>query len=281
MSTLADKTLLITGATRGIGRAIALRAAQDGARIAVIGKTSTPHPHLPETVFSTCEAIERAGGRALPCVSDVRSETRMASVVEETVRAFGGIDLLVNNASAIQLTNTDETEIKRFDLMHQVNARATFLMSKLCAPYLRKSKSPQILTLSPPLRLEPQWFGAHLAYSLSKYGMSLCTLGLAAEFKADGIAVNSLWPRTLIATSAVKHLIEGTTPFKNARTPQIVADAAYALLTQKAGFCTGEFLLDEEALKRVGVTDFTPYSHVSGQPLMKDLFVEGPPLLEP
>lgn len=280
MSSLEGRTLLITGATRGIGRAIALRAAQDGAQITVVGKTATPHPHLPETVFSTCEAIERAGGKALACVADVRSEERMASVVEQTVTSFGGIDLLVNNASAIQLSDTAATEMKRFDLMHQVNARATFMMGKLCLPHLRKARNAQILTLSPPLNLKPEWFGPHLGYSLSKFGMSLCTLGFASELEADGVAANSLWPRTLIATDAVKHLIGGSNPFANARTPKIVADAAYALLTQQAGFCTGEFLLDEEVLRRIGVTDFAPYSHTANQQLRKDLFVEGPELID-
>src|SRR5690606_34219403 len=204
--TLAGRTLFITGASRGIGRAIALRAARDGANIAVVAKSAEPHPSLPGTVFTVCDEIEALGGRALACVADVRSEEQIAQAVAHTVERFGGIDILVNNASAISLTSTDQTALKRFDLMHTVNTRGTFLCAKLCLPFLRASDAAHILTLSPPLTLEPQWFGPHLAYSLSKFGMSLCTLGLSQELAHDAVAVNSLWPRTLIATSAVKAL---------------------------------------------------------------------------
>lgn len=273
--TLAGRTLFITGASRGIGKAIALRAARDGANVAVVAKTSEPHPTLPGTVHSACAEIVAAGGQSLACIADVRSEEQIQAAVEATVRAFGGIDILVNNASAIALTHTTDTTSKRFDLMHAVNVRATFLCSKWCVPHLRKSSNPHILTLSPPLTLKPEWFGPHLAYSLSKYGMSLCTLGLSHELKPDGIAVNSLWPQTLIATSAIAHLQDGEALLQRARTPRIVADAAHYVLSQRDLSLTGEFLIDEQVLRRAGVLDFDGYLAAPGAKPSLDLFVEG------
>jgi citronellol/citronellal dehydrogenase len=273
MTSLEGKVLLITGATRGIGRAIACRAARDGACIAVLGKTSEPHPSLPGTVYEACEEIRALGGQAVACITDVRSEEQVAAAVEATLQAFGKIDVLVNNASAISLTGTEDTPLKRFDLMHSVNARATFLCSKLCLPGLLRSARPQILTLSPPLDLQPKWFGPHLAYSLSKFGMSVCTLGLAEELKPHGVLVNSLWPRTLIATAALRLLPEGASAAARARTPEIVADAAHALLSGRLGDLSGEFLIDEAVLRQLGVTDFTHYSVTPGIEPELDLFV--------
>ncbi len=274
MPDLKNKTLFITGASRGIGKAIALRAAADGARIAVIGKTDSPHPKLEGTVHSACAEIEKAGGQALACIADIRSEQQVQSAIDHTLAAFGQIDILVNNASAIQLADTQSVSMKRFDLMHQVNARGTFLCSKLCLPTLEKSNNPHILTLSPPLQLRPEWFGAHLAYTLSKYGMSLCTLGLAQELRGAGIAVNSLWPKTTIATAAVANLLGGEQMLKQSRHPEIVADAAYQILTSPSRECTGNFFLDEEVLRDAGMTDFERYAVAPGQPLQRDLFVE-------
>jgi len=272
--TLAGKTLFITGATRGIGKAIALRAARDGANIAVVGKTATPHPRLPDTVFSTCDDLAAAGGHALALVGDVRSEEQMQAAVDATVREFGSIDVLVNNASAISLTGTVDTPMKRFDLMHSVNLRGTFLCSQLCIPHLAKSDNPHILTLSPPPVLRPEWFAPHLAYTLSKYGMSLCTLGLAEELRTFGIAVNSLWPKTLIATSAVENLLGGATAIARARHPNIVAEAAHHVLTTSRLAVTGKFLIDEEVLRENGITDFGPYSVDPSVAPELDLFVE-------
>ena len=273
MTTLAGKTLFITGASRGIGLAIALRAARDGANVAVVAKTAEPHPKLPGTVFSACEEIERAGGKALACVADIRDEQQVTESVRRTVEAFGGIDVLVNNASAIQLTRTPDTAMKRFDLMHQVNARGTFLCTQACLPHLRRAANPHVLTLSPPLRLEPQWFGAHVAYTLAKYGMSLCVLGHAEEFRAEGIAVNALWPRTVIATAAVQNLLGGDESIRRSRRPEIVADAAHAILVRPSREFTGNFCIDEDVLCAAGVTDFEPYAFVPGADLMPDLFV--------
>ncbi len=270
---LRDKVLFITGASRGIGKAIALRAARDGARIAVIGKTEAPHPKLPGTVAESVREIEAAGGRAISCVADVRSEEQMAAAVAATVAAFGGIDILINNASAISLTRTPDTDMKRFDLMHQVNTRGTFLCSKLCLPHLQRAENPHILMLSPPLTQEPRWFGPHLAYSLAKYGMSLCVLGLAEELKRDGIAVNALWPRTVIRTAAVQNLLGGEAAMARARSPEIVADAAHVVLSAKSRELTGQFLIDEEVLRGAGVSDFSPYADVPDSELLPDFFV--------
>lgn len=273
MTTLANKVLFITGASRGIGLAIAERAARDGARIAVVGKTDRPHPRLPGTVHSACRAIEAAGGRALPCICDIRFEDQVAAAVEATTRAFGGIDILVNNASAIHLAPTAQTPIKRFDLMHQVNTRGTFLCSQACLPWLEKAENPHILTLSPPLDLRPEFFAPHLAYSLSKFGMSLCVLGLARELAPRGIAVNALWPRTVIATAAVQNLLGGDAVMARARMPTIVADAAYHILTRPATELTGQFLVDEDVLRAAGVTNFDAYSVTPGVDPLPDLFV--------
>lgn len=271
---LRGKTLFITGASRGIGKAIALRAARDGANVAVVAKTKDPHPKLPGTVFSARDEIVAAGGRALALVADVRSDEQVASAVDETVREFGGIDILVNNASAIHLSRTAETPMKRFDLMQSVNTRGTFLCSQLCLPHLERGDNPHILTLSPPPSLRPEWFAPHLAYTLSKYGMSLCTLGLAEELKALGIAVNSLWPRTLVATSAVEHLLGGEQVFQHSRHPSIMADAAYHILTSDARSTTGNFFIDEAVLRANGVSELSAYSVNPENTPQIDLFVE-------
>jgi citronellol/citronellal dehydrogenase len=272
MADLEGKTLFITGASRGIGKAIALRAAADGANVVIAAKTAEPHPKLPGTIHSAAEEIEAAGGRALPLQVDIRDEAQVQAAVERAAETFGGIDVLVNNASAINLTRTLETPMKRFDLMWGVNARGTFACSQACIPYLKKSSNPHILTLSPPLYLDPKWFAPHVAYTISKYGMSLCVLGLAEELRGDGIAVNALWPRTVIATAALAMLGDAVSP-NHCRTPEIVADAAHAILTRDSRACTGRFFLDEEALAEEGITDFGKYAVRPGMPLMPDLFV--------
>lgn len=273
MATLHGKTLFITGASRGIGKAIALRAARDGANIAVVAKTDQPHPKLPGTVHSAVAEIEAAGGRGLACLTDIRSEEQVQAAVDQTVQAFGGIDILVNNASAIQLTGTVDTEMKRFDLMHGVNVRGTFLCSKLCIPYLKLAANPQILNISPPLNLEPRWFSPHVAYTISKYGMSLCVLGMAAELAPLGIAVNALWPRTVIATAAVQNLLGGEQAIMRCRKPDIMADAAYAILRRDSRQTTGYFFIDEDVLAAEGITDFDHYSVKPGSDLLPDFFV--------
>lgn len=273
MSTLQGKTLFITGASRGIGLAIALRAARDGANVAVVAKTDVPNPKLPGTVHSACAEIEQAGGKAIGCITDIRHEEQVAAAVKQTVERFGGIDILVNNASAIQLTPTPATPMKRFDLMHGVNARGTFLCTQACYPHLKRAANPHVLTLSPPLNLEPRWFGPHVAYSLAKYGMSLCALGHAAEFKPDGIAVNTLWPRTAIATAAVQNLLGGDEVMKRSRKPEIMADAAHVILTKPSREFTGNFCVDDEVLLAAGVADLGIYSCVPGSELLPDFFV--------
>src|SRR5579872_682394 len=251
--TLRGRTLFITGASRGIGLAIAVRAARDGANVAIAAKTSEPHPKLPGTIFSAAAKVEAAGGRALPLQTDIRDEEQVARAVERTVQEFGGIDILVNNASAISLTNSSSTEMRRFDLMHDVNARGTFLCSKLCLPHLERSENPHILTLCPPLNIEERWFAPHLAYSLAKFGMSLVVLGLAGELRSRGIAVNALWPRTVIATAAV-NLLGGNALMRQSRKPEIMADAAYAVFSKPAREFTGNFLVDDTFLAENGVS---------------------------
>ena len=273
MSTLAGKTLFITGASRGIGREIALRAARDGANLVVAAKTAEPHPKLAGTIHSVAEEIRAAGGKALPVQLDVRDDAAIAQAVKQAVDTFGGIDILVNNASAIGLTPTLETPARRFDLMMGVNVRATFLCSQACIPHLRRSANAHILTLSPPLNMNPKWFAGHVAYTMSKYGMSMCTLGMAEELRGDGIAVNSLWPRTTIATAAIEVNFPRAI-LDASRHASIMADAAHAVLTSEARANTGNFYIDEEVLKRAGVKDFSRYAVKPGVPLFQDLFVD-------
>ncbi|MBV9646013.1 MAG: NAD(P)-dependent oxidoreductase [Candidatus Eremiobacteraeota bacterium] len=273
MADLRGKTLFITGASRGIGLAIALRAAEDGANIAVVAKTKEPHPKLPGTIHTAAAAIEAAGGRALALACDIRFEDDVEQAVERTVAAFGGIDVCVNNASAIALTPTLQTNLKRFDLMLSVNVRGTFLCSQKTIPYLRRAANPHILNLSPPLDMNPKWFAPHVAYSIAKFGMSLCTLGMAEEFKADGIAVNSLWPVSTIDTAAIRNLLGGERVARMSRHPSILADAAYVILTRPARECSGNFYIDEELLREEGVTDFSRYAAVPDEQLARDFFV--------
>lgn len=270
---LAGKTLFITGASRGIGLAIGLRAARDGANVAIAAKTDTPHPKLEGTIHTAAAAIEAAGGRALPLVVDVRDEDAVASAMEATARTFGGIDIVVNNASAISLTRTPQTEMKRFDLMHQINTRGTYMVSKYAIPHLSTSQNPHILMLAPPLDMAEKWFSPHLAYTMAKFGMSLCVLGLAGELRRQGIAVNALWPRTTIATAAVGNLLGGDAMMRASRTPAIIADAAHALFLKPSREITGRFLIDDSFLAEQGVTDFTQYRVTPGIPLAPDFFV--------
>ncbi len=265
------KTVLITGATRGIGKAIGLRLAREGANIGVLGKTDEPHPKLDGTIHTSVGEMKTAGGDALALLCDVRDEDNIEAVVAQLADRFGGIDVLINNASAISLTPTEATTPKRYDLMQTVNTRGTFLMSRACLPYLRKSEHAHILTLSPPLDFNPKWFAGHVAYTVSKFGMSLVTLGLAAELKDDKVYVNSLWPLTTIATAAVNNLLGGDTMMQMSRTPEIVADAAYAILSSTR---TGGHLIDEDVLREAGVRDFDQYRVNPGVPLCPDLFVE-------
>jgi citronellol/citronellal dehydrogenase len=272
-ATLKGKTLFITGGSRGIGREIALRAARDGANVAIAAKTAEPHPKLAGTIHTVAEEIVKAGGRALPIQLDVRDENAVVEAVNRTANEFGGLDILVNNASAINLTPTLATPAKRFDLMFGVNVRGTFLCSQAALPHLKKSPNAHILTLSPPLGMDPKWFAGHVAYTMSKYGMSMCTLGMAEEFRGDGIAVNSLWPRTTIATAAVEvHFPEAI--LRASRHADIMADAAHVILTSDARKNTGNFYIDEEVLKRAGTKDFARYAVTPGVPLFQDLFVD-------
>jgi citronellol/citronellal dehydrogenase len=272
MASLAGKTLFISGASRGIGKAIALRAARDGANVVIAAKTDKPHPKLAGTIHSTAEAIEEAGGKALPVVVDVRSEEAVEAAVAKGVETFGGIDILVNNASAIMLTGTLHTPMKRYDLMHQVNSRGTFLCSQKCLPHLLKAENPHILNLAPPLNMDPKWFRPHCAYTMAKYGMSMCVLGMAAEF-AGKVGVNALWPRTVIATAAIT-MIGGDAMAKAARKPEIVADAAHAVLCRDAKTCAGNFFIDEEVLAAEGVSDFDGYAVDASSKLALDLFLD-------
>jgi citronellol/citronellal dehydrogenase len=270
---LKGKTVFITGATRGIGRAIALRCARDGANVVVTGKSAEPHPRLPGTIHSVAKEVEEAGGRALAVQLDVRDAGAIAAAVARAVDAFGGLDCLVNNASAISLAGTLDTTVSRLDLMLAVNLRGTFLCSRACIEHLRKAANPHILTLSPPLNMAPRWFGGHVAYTMAKYGMSLCTLGMAEEFRADGIAVNSLWPRTTIATAAIEvHFPEAI--LQASRKPAIMAEAAHAILTRDSRRATGNFYIDEAVLREEGVTDFDQYAVAPGTSLYPDLFLD-------
>lgn len=273
MTALRGKTLFITGATRGIGLAIALRAARDGANITIAAKSDKPHPHLPGTLTSAVAEIEAAGGTALAVKTDVREESQIAAAVLQTVERFGGIDILVNNASAISLTGTLQTPMKRYDLMHQVNARGTFAVSQACLPHLLQAENPHILNLSPPLSMRPEWFKDHCAYTMAKYGMSLCVLGMAEEFHAQGIAVNALWPKTVIYTSAIAMLGDLVKP-ENCRTSAIVADAAHAILSRDSRSCSGNFFIDEDVLRGQGVCDFSHYAVDPNGVLLPDLFLD-------
>ncbi|MFQ5563194.1 MAG: SDR family oxidoreductase [Parvularculaceae bacterium] len=277
MTALKGKTLFVTGASRGIGLEIARRAARDGANIAIAAKTAEPHKHLPGTIYTAAEEIEKAGGAALPLVCDIRFEDQVEAAVAKTVETFGAIDICVNNASAISLTKTPDTAMKRWDLMHQINARGTFLVSKTCIPHLRKAANPHVLTLSPPLDMNAKWFAPHTAYSIAKFGMSLCVLGMAEEFAEDGIAFNALWPRTAIATAAVKFALGGEEMVRASRKAAILADAAHLVFTQPAREFTGNFLIDDSFLHAHGVTDFEKYRIDPGRPLMPDFFVPDTP----
>jgi citronellol/citronellal dehydrogenase len=271
---LSNRTLFITGASRGIGLAIALRAARDGANVVVAAKTAEPHPKLPGTIHTAARAIEEAGGRALPLVVDVREESEVAAAVEKAVATFGGIDILVNNASAISLTGTLQTPVRIYDRMMNVNARGTFVCSQACVPHLRRAENPHILNLSPPLNMDPRWFAPHVAYTMAKYGMSLCVLGMSREFAADGIAVNALWPRTAIATAAIEFAVGNEAMLRFCRKPEIVADAAHVILSGRSRERTGEFLIDDEVLAASGVTDFDQYQVEPGAPLALDFFLD-------
>ncbi len=275
MSTsLQGKTLFITGASRGIGKAIAMRTAQDGANVVVAAKTIEPHPRLPGTVPSAVADIQAAGGQAWPCGLDIRFEQQVQEGVARAVAHFGGIDILVNNAGAIFLAGTLETPMKRFDLMHAVNTRGTFLVSQSCLPFLLQANNPHILNIAPPLSLQSKWFAPHVAYSMAKFGMSLCVLGMADEFRRQGVAVNALWPRTAIATAAVQNLLGGDDAIRCCRKPAIMADAAHWILTQPSEQTTGQFFLDEDVLREQGVTDFTRYAVDPTAELLTDFFVE-------
>ena len=265
--------MFITGASRGIGKAIGLRAAREGANIVIAAKTIEPHPKLPGTIYTAAAEMEAAGGKALACAVDIRFEEQIRQAVAKAVETFGGIDILVNNASAISLTGTLATPLRRFDVMHQVNARGTFACSQACIPHLLKAANPHILSLSPPLGMESRWFAPHVAYTMAKYGMSMCVLGMAEEFRDQGLAVNALWPRTVIATAAVMNLLGGESTMNRARKPEIMADAAYAILTRPSRECTGNFFIDEEVLRAAGVSDFSQYAFRPGAELMTDLFV--------
>ena len=269
-----DKTILITGGSRGIGKAIAMRLAREGANIAIAAKTTEPHPKLDGTIYSAAEDIEKLGGKCLPLQCDIRSEEQIQAAVDKTAEIFGGIDILINNASAINLTSTEQTEPKRFDLMHDIQIRGTFFMCKACIPHLKNATNAHILNLSPPLNLNPKWFAQHLAYTISKYGMSMIILGLAEELKQYKIAANALWPQTTIATAAVQNLLGGEFLMQMSRTPDIVADAAYHILRQPSTECTGNFFIDEELLRKEGITDFSSYAINKEKELMKDIFVD-------
>tara|TARA_B100000686_G_C16708669_1_gene927796 strand:+ start:619 stop:1479 length:861 start_codon:yes stop_codon:yes gene_type:complete len=273
MSNLENKTLFVSGASRGIGLAIAKRAAKDGANVILAAKTAEPHPKLPGTIYTAADEIEAEGGQALPVICDIRDEDRVKEAVDQGLERFGGIDICVNNASAIQLTGTLQTDMKRFDLMHQINTRGTYLVSKTCLPHLLKSENPHILNLSPPLDMHPKWFGPHVAYTMAKFGMSLCVLGMAEEFKEQGVAVNALWPRTAIATAAIKNALGGEEVMHLSRDPEIMGDAAYVILTKPSKEFTGNFCIDDNILADNGETDMGKYATVPFDQLAPDFFV--------
>ncbi len=273
---LTHKTLLITGSSRGIGKAIGLRAARDGANVVIVAKTREPHPKPPGTIFTAAKEIEQAGGQALPLAVDIRDADAVQAAVDQAAVRFGGIDILVNNASAISLSGTLETPMKRFDLMHQINTRGTFVCVQACLPHLRKAENPHVLMLSPPLNMEARWFGPHVAYTMAKYGMSMCVLGMAEEFRAAGIAFNALWPRTAIATAAVRNLLGGGESVARSRKPEIVADAAYAILGRESRSCTGQFFIDDDVLREEGLTDLRGYQvdpDLAPEKLLPDFFL--------
>jgi len=274
VTTLANKTIFMSGGSRGIGLAIALRAARDGANVALVAKTTEPHPKLEGTIHTAASQIEEAGGTALPVAGDIRDEEAVEHAVAQAVDRFGGIDVCINNASAINLAGTEALEMKRYDLMQDINTRGTFVLTKACIPHLRRASNPHILTLSPPISLEPRWIGPHIGYTMAKYGMSMCVLGMAEEFRDDGIAVNALWPRTIIATAAVQNLLGGDEAMKRSRRPEIVADAAHAILTRPSREATGNFYIDDEVLREESVEDLSAYSYSEGE-LQLDLFVDG------
>ncbi len=273
MSNLQGKTIFITGASRGIGKAIGLRAARDGANIVVAAKTAEPHPKLDGTVFTAVQEMQAAGGQGLACITDIRIEDQVQAAVDRAVETFGSIDILINNASAIDLSGTLDLAMKRYDLMHSINTRGTFMVSKLCLPHLLKASNPHILNISPPLDMSPVWFSHHVAYTMAKFGMSMCVLGMAEEFRQQGVAVNALWPRTTIATAAIKNLLGGERAMQSSRKPEIMADAAYAILTRSSRECTGNFFIDDDVLLSTGITCLDEYSVVRGAQLQPDFFV--------
>lgn len=270
---LKEKTIFMSGGSRGIGLAIALKAASDGANVAIAAKTADPHPKLPGTIYTAAEEIEKAGGTALPLICDIRDDAQVEKAVAATVEKFGGVDICINNASAISLTPTEQTEMKRYDLMNQINTRGAFLVSKTCIPHLKRADNPHILNLAPPLDMKEKWFAPHVAYSIAKYGMSLCTLGMAGELRNDGVAVNSLWPFTAIDTAAVRNVLGGDAMVKISRKPEIMADAAHWILTQNSRDVTGNFFIDEDVLRKSGVTDLSVYAYDPDAPLAPDFFV--------
>jgi citronellol/citronellal dehydrogenase len=274
VSDLSGRTMFMSGGSRGIGLAIAVRAARDGANVALIAKTAEPHPKLEGTIYTAAEEIEAAGGQALPLPGDIRNEDQVLDAVQKTVDQFGGIDIVVNNASAIQIEGSETLPMKRYDLMQNINTRGTFLVSRACVPHLKEGANPHVLTLSPPLNMKPHWFQHHLAYTLAKYGMSMCTLGMAAEYAGDGIAFNSLWPRTIIATAAVQNLLGGDEAMARSRKPEILADAAHAILGRDSRECTGNFFIDDEVLAEEGITDLSDYTYGDGSDLQTDIFLD-------
>jgi citronellol/citronellal dehydrogenase len=276
MTDLAQKTIFMSGGSRGIGLAIAVRAAQDGANVCLIAKTAEPDPRLPGTIYTAAKEIEAAGGRALPVVGDIRDEAAVLAAVQRCVELFGGIDICINNASAINLSGTENLPMKRYDLMQDINTRGTFLVTKCCIPHLRQAENPHVLTLSPPLSLKPKWFAGHAAYTIAKYGMSMCMLGMAEEFREAGVACNALWPRTIIATAAVQNLLGGDAAMARARKPEIMGDAACAILRRPSRACTGNFFIDDEVLAQEGITDLSPYRYGDAREegLAVDLFLD-------